>query len=258
MKRIIFTGKGGVGKTTILSNLARMVAKDGYRVLVIDCDPSMNLAMSLGIPLSGIVSLADDKTRLQEQLGTNLEEHAHEDSDQCDHHIDEFIMNADDGVKLIVMGTIPYGGAGCLCSHISLVKLLVAYLSTGPEEYDFILIDSQAGVEIFGRGLVAEFDACFVITEPTPKSLEVAKHGMKLSRDLGVKRQIVVINKAECDGDITTSLKELDGNADQVVSLRFYRDIQEADRKGAGLQDHAPGSAALNELLGIKSCLLEV
>ena len=88
-------------------------------------------------------------------------------------------------------------GAGCLCSHISLVKLLVAYLSAGPEEYDFIFIDSQAGVEIFGRGLVSEFDACFVITEPTPKSLEVAKHGTKLSRDLGVKRQIAVINKVE-------------------------------------------------------------
>ena len=57
MKRIIFSGKGGVGKTTILSNLARLLARDGYRVLVIDCDPSMNLAMSLGIPLLSILVL---------------------------------------------------------------------------------------------------------------------------------------------------------------------------------------------------------
>ena len=64
MKRIIFSGKGGVGKTTILSNLARLLARDGYRVLVIDCDPSMNLAMSLGIPLSGVVSLAKDSSHL--------------------------------------------------------------------------------------------------------------------------------------------------------------------------------------------------
>ncbi len=57
-----FLRKGGVGKTTILSNLARLLARDGYRVLVIDCDPSMNLAMSLGIPLSDVVSLAKDSS----------------------------------------------------------------------------------------------------------------------------------------------------------------------------------------------------
>jgi len=68
MKRIIFTGKGGVGKTTILSNLVRLLVMDGQRVLAIDCDPSMNLAMSLGIPLDDVVSLAEDKARVQRQL----------------------------------------------------------------------------------------------------------------------------------------------------------------------------------------------
>lgn len=257
MKRIIFTGKGGVGKTTILSNLARLLVRDGYKVLVIDCDPSMNLAMSLGIPMSDIVTLADDKANLQEQLGASLEDHPHTSSEQCDRHIHEFIMDAADGVKLIVMGTIPYGGAGCLCSHISLVKLLVAYLSAGPEENDFILIDSQAGVEIFGRGLVSEFDACVVITEPTPKSLEVAKHGTKLSRDLGVKRQIAVINKVESDDDIKASMQELNGSVDRILSMRFYRDVQEADKRGDGLLDHCPKSAALQEFSKIKEYILE-
>jgi CO dehydrogenase maturation factor len=257
MKRVIFTGKGGVGKTTILSNLARLLVRDGFKVLVIDCDPSMNLAMSLGIPMSDIVTLADDKTRLQEQIGVSLEDHQHTSSEQCDHHIHEFIMDASDGVKLIVMGTIPFGGAGCICSHISLVKLLVAYLSAGPEEYDFIFIDSQAGVEIFGRGLASEFDASIVITEPTPKSLEVAKHGTKLSRDLGVKRQIAVINKVENDDDIRLSMQELSGNVDRILSMRLCRDVQEADKCGTGLLDYNPKSAALQEFLKIKKCILE-
>jgi len=257
MKRIIFTGKGGVGKTTILSNLARLLVRDSYKVLVIDCDPSMNLAMSLGIPMSDIVTLADDKISLQEQLGVSLEGHQHTSSDQCDHHIHEFIMNASDGVKLIVMGTILFGGAGCICSHIALVKLLVAYLSAGPDEYDFIFIDSQAGVEIFGRGLASEFDACIVITEPTPKSLEVAKHGTKLSRDLGVKRQIAVINKVENDDDIRIAMQELNGNVDRMLSIRFCRDVQEADKRGTGLLDYCPKSTALQEFSKIKECILE-
>ena len=257
MKRIIFTGKGGVGKTTILSNLARLLVKDAYKVLVIDCDPSMNLAMSLGIPMGDIITLADDKTSLQEQLGASLEDH-HASNEQCDHHIHEFIMEAADGVKLIVMGTIPFGGAGCLCSHIALVKLLVTYLSTGNDEYDFILIDSQAGVEIFGRGLVSEFDACIVITEPTPKSLEVAKHGIKLSKDLGVKKQIAVINKEEDDEDIKAAIQELNSNINCILSMGFYRDVQEADKNGAGLLDYCPGSASMHEFIKIKKCILEM
>jgi CO dehydrogenase nickel-insertion accessory protein CooC1 len=62
MKRIIFTGKGGVGKTTILSTVARLLAREGQRVLVVDCDPSMNLAMSLGIPIAQVIALAEDES----------------------------------------------------------------------------------------------------------------------------------------------------------------------------------------------------
>jgi len=46
MKKILFTGRGCVGKTTIATTLTRLLARDGRRVLEIDCDPSMNLAMS--------------------------------------------------------------------------------------------------------------------------------------------------------------------------------------------------------------------
>ena len=56
---------------------------------------------------------------------------------------------------MIVMGTIPYGGSGCLCSSIAMVKLLIGFIASG--DNDFVMVDSQAGVEIFGRGLASEF-----------------------------------------------------------------------------------------------------
>lgn len=257
MKRIIFTGKGGVGKTTILSNLARLLARDGYRVLVIDCDPSMNLAMSLGIPLNEVVSLANDKSQLKEKLGVCMDEDTNHEIERSKEDLDKFMVEASDGVQLIVMGTIPFGGAGCLCAPISLVKLLVNYLASGPEEHDFIIVDSQAGVEIFGRGLASEFDMSFVITEPTLKSLEVAKHGLKLARDLGVKRQIAVVNKVEIDEDIQAAIRELNGNAEQILSVGFDRDVVEADKKGALLLDHAPEASCLRDVIRIKECMLK-
>ncbi len=253
MKRIIFTGKGGVGKTTILSTLSRMLARDGYKVLAIDCDPSMNLAMSLGVPLTDIVSLSDDKSQLQEKLGAGMNGHAHHGQEEIDETIDDFVIEAADGVELIVMGTIPYGGAGCLCSPISLVKLLISYISKSADEHDFILVDSQAGVEIFGRGLASEFDMAFVITEPTPKSMEVAKHGMKLSTDLGVRRQIVVANKVENGSDREEMERYLGDVMDGLVCVGFDRAVLEADKKGLLLLDFAPGSQAVTDVLKIKS-----
>ncbi|NLV28347.1 MAG: AAA family ATPase [Methanomicrobiales archaeon] len=85
MKKIIFTGKGGVGKTTILSNLVRILTNEGHNILAIDCDPSMNLAMSLGIPLSDITSLAEDKTRVQQQLENELRDREHDEDDDEEH-----------------------------------------------------------------------------------------------------------------------------------------------------------------------------
>jgi CO dehydrogenase maturation factor len=46
--KIVITGKGGVGKSTITSLLAHSFTKKGYKVLALDEDPQMNLAYSLG------------------------------------------------------------------------------------------------------------------------------------------------------------------------------------------------------------------
>jgi CO dehydrogenase maturation factor len=255
MKRIIFTGKGGVGKTTILSTLARMLAREGGRVLVIDCDPSMNLAMSLGIPLSEVLSLTDEKSHLQDRLGESLEGHSQNSSEVLDPILKECILDASDGVKLMVMGTVPHGGAGCLCSPVSLVKILVNYLAED-EEQDYLLVDSQAGVEILGRGLSTEFDLSLVITEPTPKSIEVARHSIKLSSDLGVKKQMVIANKIENDEERLSIAKSLEMDGDLIESVRHDRKVLEADKKGLHILDYEP-SAAVEDILRIKKIVVE-
>jgi len=261
MKKIIFTGKGGVGKTTIVATLSRLLARDGYRVLVIDCDPSMNLAMSLGVSLSDVNPLIENKVNIHEKLGLDMDdEHAHENGNEIEINevIEDYIVETKDGVRLIVMGTILYGGSGCLCSSIALVKLLIGYITSGSTDNDFVMVDSQAGAEIFGRGLASEFDFTFAITEPMPKAVEVTRHVMELSRDLGVKKQIVIVNKVEDGMECETISRELDCSPDQMYSVRYDRNVIEADKNGLLILDYAPHASVVEDIQRIKEEILEV
>lgn len=47
--KLVVTGKGGVGKTTIAGTLARGLARSGHDVLALDCDANPMLGISLGV-----------------------------------------------------------------------------------------------------------------------------------------------------------------------------------------------------------------
>lgn len=167
----------------------------------------------------------------------------------------DHIIEGIDGVRILVMGTIPYGGAGCLCPSIALVKRLITYMTSEADDNDFLMVDSQAGVEIFGRGMAQEFDLSLVVTEPTPKSIEVAKQGLKLARDLGVKREIVVVNKAEGKEEFDRVLSYLNGAADLICCVGYDQAVMEADKKGLHFMDFSPHSEALKDMIRIKEIL---
>ena len=71
MKKIIATGKGGVGKTTTLTTVSLLMAREGKRVIVFDTDPSMNLALSFGIPYESVSTITEDKQDISHDLEDN-------------------------------------------------------------------------------------------------------------------------------------------------------------------------------------------
>jgi CO dehydrogenase maturation factor len=255
MIKIIATGKGGAGKTTVIATLSRLLSRKGYRVLAIDTDPSMNLAMSLGIPFRTIRTLAEDKIGIREQL---LGEEPDDDDDHDDHdtHPDidigdilrQYEVSAQDKVRVVVMGTIPYGGAGCICSSISLVRLLIEHIASQTDRYDIVIVDSQAGSEILGRGLAVDYDFNLVVTEAFPKSMEVARHVMKLARDLHIRKQVVIVNKAKDGNEAGLVRQELSLDGDTVLTVRYDERVAEADRNGQLILDTAPDSPTVSDI----------
>lgn len=55
--RIALAGKGGAGKTTISATLARLLARQGFRVNALEDDPNPNLATALGLTADQVAQL---------------------------------------------------------------------------------------------------------------------------------------------------------------------------------------------------------
>ncbi len=65
-RTILYTGKGGVGKTSVAACTARACAASGLRTLVISTDPAHSLSESLGAELGGEPCHAGDRLWGQE------------------------------------------------------------------------------------------------------------------------------------------------------------------------------------------------
>ena len=110
--RVAIAGKGGSGKTTIAGTLARVLAKQGRRVIAVDADSNPNLATVLGIAPASATEIAGlPRTLVRRDLqpdGTTKVTFASD----ADTVLREYGVDAPDGVRLVVMGKVGHGGAG--------------------------------------------------------------------------------------------------------------------------------------------------
>ncbi len=96
--KIAVVGKGGSGKTTTSAVLARTLARNGHRVVALDCDTNPNLGISLGV--------GEDETERLMSMRESLDEGEQEHAPGWDELIDRFGTDAPDGVRLAVVTRI--------------------------------------------------------------------------------------------------------------------------------------------------------
>jgi len=196
-------GKGGVGKTTITSLIARAIAalNKETKVIAIDADPVANLAAGLGIdeskPITPVSELSDlIAERTGAEPGTmggffTL-------NPKVDDIPDRFSIEKD-GVKLLVMGTVQQGGSGCICPESTILKALMNHLVLARNEV--VVMDMEAGVEHLGRATSGSVDALIVVVNPGMRSRVAADKIRKLGQDIGIKNIIVLGNRVRSDED---------------------------------------------------------
>jgi CO dehydrogenase maturation factor len=193
--KLAVSGKGGVGKTTFSSLLARTLSDRGKTVLAIDADPDANLAAALGVkngdsvkPIAEMKEMIFERTGAQPgTIGGFFKLNPKVDD------IPDTLSVKLDNIKLMRLGSVKKGGGGCLCPESTLLKALVTHVVLGLNEV--VVMDMEAGIEHLGRATAQAVDKLIVVVEPGRRSIDTAEHIRRLASEIHLKRIAIVGNK---------------------------------------------------------------
>jgi len=199
--KLIVCGKGGSGKSVISALLAKHMAKRGYEVLVIDNDESnfgLHQLLGMEIPEDFTRFFGGKKTIGEKLLGFIKEVGMKKESEveflekgvEFD-DIPERYLSQKGKIKLLAVGKIHEFGEGCACPINALSRELLKNLRL--KEGEIAIVDADAGIEHFGRGIEEGIDLILMTIDPTYESLALAKKVLHLG--LGQAKVYYVVNK---------------------------------------------------------------
>ena len=209
--KIAISGKGGVGKTLLASLLSKIFVDSGYSVIAIDADPDANLAATLGFPQAEeITPISEMKELIEERTGARPGQPApyFKLNPKVDDIPEKYALKQN-GIRLMRMGRIKKGGAGCYCPENALLKALLTHLLVARNEV--VILDMEAGIEHLGRGTARAVDKLIVVVEPGRRSIETALSIGKLAAEIGLQNIAVVGNKIRSQSEKEFLISNLPG-----------------------------------------------
>ncbi len=246
--KLAVSGKGGVGKTTFSSLLIRTLNQQGKHVLAIDADPDANLAGALGIegaeeivPISEMKELILERTEaMPGTVGGYFKLNPKVDD------LPEKLSARLENIKLMRLGGVKKGGAGCICPESTLLRALVTHVVLARDEV--VVMDMEAGIEHLGRGTARAVDKLLVVVEPGRRSLDTAEHIRQLASEIGLKSIAVIGNKIRGEKD-EAFLKEHLSDFQFLGFLPYDEALIEADLTGKSpFESDSPAVAAVKEM----------
>lgn len=172
---VITSGKGGVGKTTTTANIGTGLAMLGYKVVVIDTDIGLrNLDVVMGLEnriVYDIVDVVEKTCRLKQGL---IRDKRYE------------------GLFLLPAAQTKDKTAVKPEQMLELVNSL-------KEEFDYIIIDSPAGIEQGFKNSIAGADEAYIVTTPEISAVRDADRVIGLLEAKGIANPKVIVNRIRLD-----------------------------------------------------------
>lgn len=250
MNKIAVCGKGGSGKSVLVRLLAEGLQARGQRAVVVDADESntgLHRMLGFDAPPEPLIDLLGGKQTLEDRLEAAVRsgipemkvELIHQEMQLADLP-PEYLFVTDSGVRLVNIGKILMALEGCACPMGIVSRSFLKMLRLEPDEV--AVVDLEAGVEHFGRGVETSLDCVLVVVEPSIDSLEVAAKINELARQIEIGDVFVVLNKI-ASAEIGERLRERLSAEDMTVIGTIHQN-QEIFESGLDGRPIRAGAAA--------------
>ena len=175
---IAFTGKGGVGKTSISALTVRLL-KEAYldkKILAIDADPAIGLSVALGVEVSSTVD--DIRKLFVNQVENGDTKAAIEMLGEAKFQMFDSLVEMDN-ISFLAIGRPE--AAGCYCKVNAYLKEVISLIASN---YDYVVIDGEAGIEQVNRRVMEKVTHLILVSDASKKGLQVVQTIHKVASDL--------------------------------------------------------------------------
>ncbi len=238
--RVAVVGKGGAGKSVVAGTMARLLAREGERVLALDSDLLPGLSFSLGAgtdpdppPLNDAAAKDDDgRWRLKPGIGPARA-------------VQRYATDAPDGIRLLQIGKVTREGMSPFMAANQAFWIIIRRLDRAATFSDWVILgDLPAGPRQTAFGWAPYADRFLLVVEPTWQSMLTARRIIKIVKaDESDVEMLLVVNKVTGDADAKRVGDFLE--LPVFATVPVDEGVRSSERAGAALIDHAPDSAAV-------------
>lgn len=188
MKTIAISGKGGTGKSTIAALIIRWLSEHVSKsILAVDADSNVNLNDFLGVELKETVgSIREEMKAKVSDLPSGMTKQQF-----LEYKIQSSLVETSD-FDLLAMGRPE--GPGCYCYANNLLRDILMTIS---QNYEYVIIDNEAGMEHLSRRTVQDIDYLLIISDPSVKGIRTAGKISRLLKELEtrVREKYLILNR---------------------------------------------------------------
>jgi CO dehydrogenase maturation factor len=251
--KVAVCGKGGSGKSTIVAILVREFQRRDQQVLVLDSDESNSgLHWMIGIdkPPKPLIEYVGGKLKIQDKMSTGFTAESgatslslwRENEITID-DIPDVLMKGSKNCRLVVTGKIGRIYEGCACPMGVVTREFLKKLQLGYNQ--IAIVDMEAGVEHFGRGIESSLDAVIVVVEPSLESVSIAEKTKELTESSSAHFAGAVINKLRPGDSQKRVIQELKrSDIPELGRIRFHERLLDDGLSGRPVNLEVTGAEA--------------